>query len=134
MLIGEVSQRSGVSAHTIRFYEAQKLLARPPRATSGYRVYAARVLDELRFIERAQRLGFTLRETREILEMGRTNRMPCDRVATLCETHLKEIDRRMAELRAFRRNLQKAKRVATQACGFSAEGFCRAIFMSRHSK
>lgn len=133
MLIGEVARRSGVSAHTIRFYEQQKLIARPERAASGYRVYAARVLDELRFIERAQRLGFTLKETREIVSMGRSGRVPCERVSALCEAHLSEIDKRIAELRAFRRNLQSAKRLAGQTCGYTPEGFCHAIFADTDS-
>ena len=133
MLIGEVARRSGLSAHTIRFYETRNLIGRPPRAASGYRVYSDRVLDELRFIERAQRLGFTLNETRDILSMGRSGRTPCERVAALCDTHLNEIDRRMAELRAFRRNLQNAKRLTQEACGYTPEGFCRAIFSDRDS-
>lgn len=127
MLIGEVSRRSGVSAHTIRFYEDQRLLTSPARASSGYRVYSSRVLDELRFIERGQRLGFTLTETREILSIGRSGRKPCERVVALCDAHLKDIDRRMAELRAFRRNLQKAQALASKECGFTADGFCRAV-------
>lgn len=127
MLIGEVARQSGVSAHTIRFYEAQRLLTNPSRAPSGYRVYSSRVLDELRFVGRAQRLGFTLTETREILSMGRSGRKPCERVVALCEAHLKDIDRRMAELRAFRRNLRNAQQLASEACGLTADGFCRAV-------
>jgi len=128
MLIGEVAKRSGISVHTIRFYEQKKLIARPERAASGYRVYSDRVLDELRFIERSRRLGFTLKETREILSMGRSGRMPCERVSALCDAHLDEIDKRMAEMRAYKRNLRSAKRLASQACGYTPEGFCRAIF------
>jgi DNA-binding transcriptional MerR regulator len=127
MFIGEVARQSGVSTHTIRFYEAQRLLTNPSRASSGYRVYSSRVLHELRFIERAKRLGFTLTETREILSIGRSGRRPCERVVALCEAHLKDIDERMAELRAFRRNLRKAQVVASQACGFTADGLCRAV-------
>ena len=131
MLIGEVAERSGIPAHTIRFYEEQRLVSKPVRARSGYRTYTARVLDELRFIQRAQRLGFTLRETREILSIGRSGRKPCDRVATLCATHLEEIERKIAELAAFRSQLQEAKRQAESGCGYTPEGFCRAIFSDR---
>ena len=128
MLIGEASQRSGVPAHTIRFYEGQKLVTRASRSQAGYRIYSDRVLDELRFIRRAQRLGLTLDETREILSIGRTGRKPCERVAAICDAHLAEIERKMAELRAFRRHLQDARRLAAKGCGFTPEGFCRAIF------
>ncbi|HYN09718.1 MAG TPA: MerR family DNA-binding protein [Vicinamibacterales bacterium] len=128
MLIGEAAQRSGIPAHTIRFYEEQKLVSRAARSPAGYRLYSDRVLDELRFIRRAQGLGLTLDETREILSIGRAGRKPCERVAAICATHLAEIERRMAELRAFRRHLRDAQRLAEQGCGFTPEGFCRAIF------
>jgi MerR family copper efflux transcriptional regulator len=128
MLIGQVAQRSGIPAHTIRFYEDQKLVSRAARSASGYRVYSDRILDELRFIRRAQRLGLTLEETREILSLGRSGRKPCARVVAICEAHLAEIDQKMAELRAFREHLEQAKRLAGSGCGFTPEGFCRAIF------
>lgn len=128
MLIGEAAHRSGIPAHTIRFYEDQKLLTRASRSAGGYRVYSDRVLDELRFIRRSQRLGLSLDETREILSLGRSGRKPCERVAAICEAHLAEIDRKMAELGAFRQHLMDAKRLAEDGCGFTPEGFCRAIF------
>src|SRR5688572_18827173 len=109
MLIGEVARRSGVPAPTIRFYEEQKLVSRAARSPAGYRLYSDRVLDELGFIKRSQRLGLTLDETREILSLGRSGRKPCERVAAICAAHLDEIDRRMAELRAFRKHLQDAQ-------------------------
>jgi DNA-binding transcriptional MerR regulator len=128
MTIGEVTRRSGLPAPTIRYYEAQKLIARPARTSANYRVYSARVLDELTFIRRAQRLGLTLAETREILSLGRAGKKPCSRVAAMCATHLSEIERQIDELRAFQANLREVQRLAQQDCGFTAEGFCRAIF------
>ena len=128
MLIGEAAQRSGVPAHTIRFYEDQRIVTRPSRSPAGYRIYSDRILDELRFIRRAQGLGLSLDETREILNLGRSGHRPCDRVAAICQAHLAEIDRKMAELRAFRQHLHDAKRLAETGCGFTREGFCRAIF------
>ena len=91
-------------------------------------MYSDRVLDELRFIRRAQRLGLTLDETREILSLGRAGRKPCERVAAICAAHLAAIEKRMAELRAFRHHLEEAKQLAEKGCGFTSEGFCRAIF------
>jgi MerR family copper efflux transcriptional regulator len=127
MRIGEIAQRSGIAAHTIRFYEDKQLVTRAARADSGYRVYSDRTVDELAFIQRAKRLGFSLDEIREILSLGRGGKMPCRRVAVLCDAHIKEIDQRMAELRSFRRSLQEAGRQANAGCGFTPEGFCRAI-------
>jgi len=76
MHIGEVAQRSGVAAPTIRYYEANKLVTRAARSPGGYRLYSDRVLDELAFIRRAQRIGLTLDEVREILNVGARARSP----------------------------------------------------------
>jgi len=116
-----------VAAHTIRFYEERKLVSRAARSNGGYRIYSERILDELGFIRRAQRLGFSLEEIREILTLGRGGKPPCARVAALCARHLADIDRQMAELQTFRRGLLDAERQAEAGCGFSREGFCKAI-------
>jgi MerR family copper efflux transcriptional regulator len=127
MHIGDVAKRSGIPAPTIRFYEAEKLITRPARSEAGYRLYSERILDELTFIRRAQGMGLTLEETREILSIGRSGTKPCSRVTAICVSHLAEIDRRMKELEEFRSRLLAAHRMATTECGFTAEGFCRAI-------
>ena len=127
MFIGEVAKRAGVSPHTIRYYEAERLISRPARSATGYRVYSTRVIDELAFVRRAQGLGLSLTETREILNLGRSGKNPCDLVAAICETRLADIERRMDELRAFRDNLRAAYRAAKNGCSVTAEGFCQAI-------
>ena len=134
MTIGEVARRSGLAAPTIRYYEAEKLITRAARTPSNYRVYSARVLDELAFIGRAQRIGLTLSETREILSLGRAGKKPCHRVAALCETHLAEIERQITELRAFQANLREVQRIAQEDCGLTPEGFCRAIVSERATR
>jgi MerR family copper efflux transcriptional regulator len=127
MWIGEISRRSGVPAPTIRFYEERKLVTRAARSQAGYRVYSEQVLDELGFVRRAQRLGFSLDEIREILSLGRGGKTPCARVAALCAAHLEDIDRQMAELTSFRQSLLDVQHLAEAGCGFTREGFCRAI-------
>ena len=128
MQIGEIARRSGVPTPTIRYYEEQKLISRAARTSSGYRSFSDRVLEELTFIRRAQSLGLSLDETREILSLGRAGKKPCSRVTAICDAHLAEIDRRMAELQSFRENLTQARALAQEGCGFTPEGFCRAIF------
>ena len=127
MLIGELAERSGVSAKTIGFYEQARVLTPPERLDNGYRVYANKTLAELTFIRRGQRLGFSLVEIREILGLGRSGRLPCNRVTAMCDTHLAEIEGQMAELQAFRTLLESARRKAKTGCGFTREGFCKAI-------
>ena len=134
MFIGEVAKRAGVSAHTIRYYEAEGLIGRPARSAAGYRVYSPQVIDELAFVRRAQSLGLSLTETREILMLGRSGKNPCERVAAICEQRLADIERRMEELRAFRDNLRQAFRAATNGCSVTNEGFCRAILAATSSE
>lgn len=127
MLIGEVATRSGVPTRTIRFYEQAGVLTPPARSPAGYRIYSEGTLAELVFVRRAQRLGLSLDEIREILSLGRSGRAPCGRVAAMCETHLANIEMQMKELRAFQRHLREAQIKAKAGCGFTREGFCRAI-------
>jgi DNA-binding transcriptional MerR regulator len=127
MLIGEVARRSGISARTIRFYEAQRLVSRPTRLPSGYRVYPERVLAELRFVRQAQLLGFSLKEVREVSAIGLRGGRMCEKVAALCEEHLREVDRRIVELQEFRQQLETARSQVAGQCGSTADGFCVAI-------
>jgi len=65
LLIGEVAQRAGVSAPTIRYYEEIGLLGKPLRSSTGYRRYSESSVEEVRFIRKAQALGFSLDEIGE---------------------------------------------------------------------
>jgi DNA-binding transcriptional MerR regulator len=65
--IGEVARRGGVNLETIRYYERERLLLKPPRLSSGYRMFPADAVHRVRFIKRAQELGFSLSEIRELL-------------------------------------------------------------------
>jgi MerR family mercuric resistance operon transcriptional regulator len=69
MRIGELSAKAGVSVQTIRFYEREKLLRKPVRTASGYRTFAEADLERVRFIKDSQKLGFSLKEIKELLEI-----------------------------------------------------------------
>jgi len=66
---GEVARRAGVHVETLRYYERRRLLPRPPRTPSGYRAYSPEAVRVVRFVKRAQDLGFTLKEVGEILAL-----------------------------------------------------------------
>jgi len=66
---GEVARRGGVNLQTIRYYERETLLPKPSRLPSGYRVFPESTVRRLRFIKRAQELGFSLAEIRELLSL-----------------------------------------------------------------
>src|SRR5438132_6400139 len=78
LLIGRLAKLAGVKSDTVRFYERSGLLPKPSRTASAYRVYDDAALKQLRFIKKAQSLGFSLDEVRRILHLrgqgGRTCR------------------------------------------------------------
>lgn len=69
MTIKEAAVQSGVGIETLRFYERERLIPAPPRTPSGYRIYTAEAVRRIQFIKRAQKLGFSLPEIRELLAM-----------------------------------------------------------------
>lgn len=67
--IGRLATKAGVNLETVRFYERRGLLPKPPRSTSGYRLFPPEAAQRLRFIRRAQELGFSLKEIWELLSL-----------------------------------------------------------------
>jgi DNA-binding transcriptional MerR regulator len=104
--IGEVSKRSGVGVEALRFYERGGLLDSPARTFSGYRVYGEEVLERLEFIKRAQALGFSLDEIRQIVDDARKGQSPCDEVREIVRRRMEELDERLRELQRYRRELK----------------------------
>jgi MerR family copper efflux transcriptional regulator len=107
MTIGRVAGAAGVSIDTIRFYERQRLIAAPRRSFSGYRNYSEDVLDRLRFIGDAKRLGFTLKEIRELLSLGVKSTTECGPVTRKAEAKLAEMNEEIYRLQRLRMTLRK---------------------------
>jgi DNA-binding transcriptional MerR regulator len=109
--IGEVADRAGVAAKTIRYYESLGLLPSPARAQNGYRDYDEAVLGRLTFIRAAQASGLTLGEIRSVLAFRDRGEAPCDHVRSLIDRRAAELDERIAELTRMRGELTRlAKR------------------------
>ena len=111
MRIGEVAAGAGVNIQTIRYYERRGLLPEPQRRASGYRAYDPETVRLVRFIKRAQELGFTLREIAELIALRHTPRRGAE-VRALASGKAEDIERKMAHLRAMR----NALRELVQAC------------------
>ena len=105
--IGEVSQASGIGIEALRFYERSGILGKPARSTSGYRLYDASVIDRLAFIKRAQTLGFSLDEIKQIIAEKHSGKSPCLEVREIVRRRLSELDERMRQMRIYRRELAK---------------------------
>src|SRR5690606_29626758 len=106
MRIGTLAAAAGLSAKTIRFYEQAGLLPPPPRTAAGYRDYPAEAADRLTFIRDAAAAGLSLAEIRGVLAIRDAGQPPCRHVTTLIETHLEQVEQRIAELLATRTALQ----------------------------
>lgn len=94
MTIGTLAARAGVNVETIRFYQRRGLLALPKRPAGGVRRYAEADLACLRFVKRAQDIGFTLAEVAELLKLERG----CRDAHDLAERKLADVERRRADL------------------------------------
>jgi DNA-binding transcriptional MerR regulator len=103
--IGEVAKQSGIGIEALRFYERSGLLGQPGRTQSGYRVYDEAVLQRLDFIKRAQVLGFSLDEIKQIIADKQAGRSPCLEVRDIVRHRLADLDERLKEMRRYRREL-----------------------------
>src|SRR5258707_9300064 len=111
--IGQVARRAGVGVETVRFYEREGLLEEPPRRASGYRQYSQEVVTRLRFIKRAQQLGFSLKEISELLLLRVDAQTSCDEVKGRTEAKLAEVERKLVELHRMRQALLQVHSLCT---------------------
>lgn len=105
--VGQLAKEAGFNVETIRYYEKLKLLPKPKRRESRYRIYNDTDLKRLLFIKRAKELGFTLKEIKELLELKIDSRAKCGDVKHLTEHKLKDIDNRISDLKKIRKVLMK---------------------------
>jgi MerR family transcriptional regulator, copper efflux regulator len=101
--IGALAKRAGVRIDTVRYYERSGLLAPKTRLASGYRRYGQIELSRLRFIRRAQALGFTLNEVRDLLAISK--RRDVSRVKKAAQEKLADVERKIADLERVREGL-----------------------------
>ena len=104
---GELARRANVNVETLRFYERQGLLPKPPQRASGYREYPPEAVGLVQFIKRAQTLGFSLREIKELLALREVPRATCGDVRVLAQRKIEEIDAKISDLHAMRAALTK---------------------------
>jgi DNA-binding transcriptional MerR regulator len=127
MRIGQIAEKAGVSAKTIRFWEGEGLLPPPGRTPAGYRDYGPAVLDRLGFIRHAQAAGFTLAAIRQVLEIRDDGQPPCVHVTELIGRRLAEVDARLAELTRTRDQLVVLAARAAAQDPADCLGYCSII-------
>src|SRR5262245_25572038 len=99
----ELAREADVNRQTLRYYERRGLLPEPARTESGHRQYPPEAIRLIRFIRRAQELGFNLKEIDELIALRSTRGRDCSRVQRLAASKLSDVDEKIARLRAIRK-------------------------------
>ena len=102
---GEVAARAGVNIQTLRYYERRGLIPEPERRASGYREYPPDAVRVIRFIKRAQELGFTLTEVEELLRIRGDQTASCVEVRASAKAKIDDIEQKVRSLRSMKRAL-----------------------------
>lgn len=123
MRIGELARAAGAKPETVRYYETIGLIDGGERSAANYRLYGQRHLDRLSFIRRCRALGFSIAEVRQLLALAEDRTMSCDAIDDLARTQRDQIDRKIADLKALRRELD----VLIRSCPSGAVGDCRIL-------
>jgi MerR family transcriptional regulator, copper efflux regulator len=107
LTIGEVAERAKVHLETLRYYERRGLVASPPRSSANYRLYPKDAVRRVRFIKRAQELGFSLNEIKELLSLRAAPEAGCAAVRAHAEAKIRDIDEKISSLTAMKSGLAK---------------------------
>lgn len=121
--IGDMGRATGTKIETIRYYERIGILPKPARSTNNYRDYGQAELGRLSFVRRARDLGFSLDQVRALLRLSDNRSCDCAGIDRIAQEHLQEVDRKIADLSALRREL----RAVIESCDGGTVANCRII-------
>ncbi len=106
LTISKIAELAGVGVETVRFYQRKELL-REPKAVGAFRIYSPEDAQRILFIKRAQDLGFTLNEVKELLELNTKSRTTCSKVKLKTEQKIKEIEKKIEDLTRMKKSLRE---------------------------
>lgn len=112
MTRGEVAEKAGVNPEPLRYYEREELIPVPPRSDGSFRFYDDSYVDRLRFIQRAQDLGFALAEVKSLLRLRTGEEATCRDVKEKALAKIEDVDEKIRDLERIR----EALRLLTEAC------------------
>ncbi|MBC7299720.1 MULTISPECIES: MerR family transcriptional regulator [Nocardia] len=110
MRTGELAVQAGVNAQTLRYYEGRGLLALPLRSPAGYRDYPDEAVSVVRFVKRAQELGFSLAEIRELLHLADGGPDDCGTARVVAQARIDQLAQRISELQRMQQSLGELTR------------------------
>lgn len=103
----DLARATGCNLETIRYYETVGIMPNPPRTAKGYRSYGNTHVRRLKFVMRSRDLGFSLEEIRGLLGLVDNRSQTCAQVQTVAETHLEDVQAKIADLMRIERVLSK---------------------------
>ncbi len=103
LTIGHLANKAGVNIETIRYYQRVGLIIEPEKPATGYRIYATETITRIRFIKRAQQLGFKLREVAELMQLDEGD---CVDMRARTEKKLIQINNQISDLSNLRKTLE----------------------------
>jgi DNA-binding transcriptional MerR regulator len=112
--IGEVAKATGLSVDAIRFYQRERLLRPTPRTEGGFRLFSTEDVQALRFVRKAQELGFSLDDIRQLLHLQSGEDGACSHVRDLLEQKLATVREKISELKKLERKLKLGLRKCNQ--------------------
>jgi len=104
LTIGFLAKAADVNIETVRYYQRIGLISEPDKPSQGYRIYPKETLERIKFIKRAQQLGFSLQEIDELLDLGEGH---CDDVRLRAEQKRTQIDNQIKDLNRLRSSLSE---------------------------
>lgn len=105
--IGELAKQTGLAVGTLRYYSDLGLLQPVTRADNGYRYYAQDAQKQVEFIKKAQAIGFTLEEIKQILNVRDRGEKPCNLVQDLLDSKIEQLEIQIKKMSLFKQELQK---------------------------
>lgn len=116
LTIGGVAKEANVNVETIRYYERRRLLPQPLRTPAGYRIYSADAVRRLHFVKRAQELGFSLKEIKELLGLRIRPGSTSADIRKRADAKITDIDNKIRTLQAMKKSLVQITN-ACSGCG-----------------
>ena len=104
--IGEVSKQTGAAVGTLRYYESLGLIE-SKRGENRYRYYSTEAIKQVRFIKKAQSLGFLLEDISEVLNVHQKGDIPCELVQSILQEKIEKLDTQIQEMKTFKKGLER---------------------------
>jgi MerR family mercuric resistance operon transcriptional regulator len=116
LTVGELAKKANVNVETIRYYERRRIMPKPARTRAGYRVYPSEAVQRVRFVKRAQELGFSLKEIQELLSLRVATATTSADIRQRAESKISDIEAKIQGLKAMKKRLVQITN-ACSGCG-----------------